>query len=214
MALPHHLSVTDLYRSSCEELGVPLAKHKVASLASCMTVLGIEIDTKASQLCLPGDKQQGLKALLVSWQQCSRWELESLVGLLNHACKVVRPGRSFLHCMIDLLHKADRGMVPRHYHHIRLNESFRSDLWWWLVLLQSMEWGFMLVASSRDTPGGPVRHIGSMGLWCLLAPILVLATLVILVTPPPNRSKGTSPNYHGGSNLGSTMGRTMHPVSL
>ena len=66
VVLPHHLSVTDLYRSSCEELGVPLAKHKVASLASCMTVLGIEIDTKAGQLCLPGDKQQRLKALLVS----------------------------------------------------------------------------------------------------------------------------------------------------
>ena len=98
--------------STCEELGVPLAKHKVAGPTSCITVLGIEIDTKASQLRLPHDKLQRLKALLVSWQHrkhCSRWELESLVGLLNHACKVVRPGRSFLRRMIDLLHKADRG---------------------------------------------------------------------------------------------------------
>ena len=122
--------------STCEELGVPLAKHKVAGPTSCLTVLGIEIDTKAGQLRLPGDKLQRLKALLVSWQirkQCSRRELESLVGLLNHACKVVRPGRSFLRRMIDLLHKADRGMAPRPHHHIRLNESFRSDLRWWLV---------------------------------------------------------------------------------
>lgn len=29
---------------------------------------------------------------------------ESLIGLLNHACKVVRPGRSFLRRMLDLLH--------------------------------------------------------------------------------------------------------------
>ena len=117
--------------STCEELGVPLAKHKVAGPASCMTVLGIEIDTEAGQLRLPGDKLQRLKALLVSWQhrkQCSRRELESLVGLLNHACKVVRPGRYFLRCMIDLLHKADRGMAPSPHHHIRLNESFRSEL--------------------------------------------------------------------------------------
>ena len=35
---------------------------------------------------------------------CSRTELESLIGLLNHACKVVRLGRSFLRRMIDLLH--------------------------------------------------------------------------------------------------------------
>lgn len=53
--------------STCEELGVPLVKHKVVSPASCMTVLGIEIDTKAGQFRLPGDKLQQLKALLVSW---------------------------------------------------------------------------------------------------------------------------------------------------
>ena len=35
--------------------------------------------------------------------------------------------------MIDLLHKADRGMAPCPHHHIRLNESFRSDLRWWLI---------------------------------------------------------------------------------
>ena len=35
--------------------------------------------------------------------------------------------------MINLLHKADRGMAPCPHHHICLNESFRSDLWWWLV---------------------------------------------------------------------------------
>ena len=33
--------------STCEELGVPLAKHKVAGPTSCITVLGIKIDTKA-----------------------------------------------------------------------------------------------------------------------------------------------------------------------
>ena len=94
---------------------MPLVKHEVAGPASCMTVLGIEIDTKTGQLRLPGDKLQQLKALLLSWQhwkQCSWRELESLVGLLNHACKVVRPGRSFLHRMIDLLRKVDRGIWP------------------------------------------------------------------------------------------------------
>jgi hypothetical protein len=60
---------------------------------------------------------------------CRRRELESLVGTLNHACKVVRCGRSFLRRMIDLLHE-----VPAHPtrpHPIRLNRDFRSDLMWW-----------------------------------------------------------------------------------
>ena len=39
---------------------------------------------------------------------CTRRELESLIGSLNHACKVVRPGRSFLRQMLDLLHRANR----------------------------------------------------------------------------------------------------------
>jgi len=41
--------------------------------------------------------------------------------------------REILHCMIDLLHKADRGMPPCYHHHIWLKGSFRSDLRWWLV---------------------------------------------------------------------------------
>ena len=47
---------------------------------------------------------------------------------INHACKVVRPGRSFLHRMNDLLH------AIHHPHNsttpIRLNNGFRSDLSW------------------------------------------------------------------------------------
>ena len=35
--------------------------------------------------------------------------------------------------MFDLLHKVDRSMAPSPHHQIRLNESFRPDLWWWLV---------------------------------------------------------------------------------
>lgn len=43
---------------------------------------------------------------------CSHRELQSLVGLLNHACKVVKPGRSFLRRMIDLLHRhGDHNMI-------------------------------------------------------------------------------------------------------
>ena len=71
-------------------------------------------------------------SLLATWgdrRACSRRELESLVGLLNHACKVVRPGCSFLRRMLDLLHST--GNRPRRSHMIRLNTGFRADLAWW-----------------------------------------------------------------------------------
>ena len=41
-----------------------------------------------------------------------RGELESLVGLLHHAAKVVAPGRSFLHGMIAFL----KGIHQRNHH--------------------------------------------------------------------------------------------------
>ena len=87
------------------ELGIPVATHKTEGPATCLVFLGIEIDT--GELRLPQDKLQRLHSLLSQWgdkRVCSRKELESLIGLLNHACKVVRTGRSFLRRMIDLLH--------------------------------------------------------------------------------------------------------------
>ena len=51
-------------------------------------------------------------------------ELQSLVGLLNHACKVVKPGRSFLRRMIALVHQGNHSII-------RLNRDFRADLAWW-----------------------------------------------------------------------------------
>jgi hypothetical protein len=94
--------------------------------------LGIEVNTLACELRLPEEKLLRLRARLEEWgdrKACQRKELESLVGLLNHACKVVRSGQSFLRRMNDLLH----GMPDssRSNHPIRLNREFRSDLAWW-----------------------------------------------------------------------------------
>ena len=93
---------------------------------------GIEVDTMAGELRLPQDKLTHLQSLLTKWKDrkvCSPRDLESLVGTLNHACRVVRAGRSFLQRMLDLLHDSPRH--PSHSHSIRLNREFRSDLQWW-----------------------------------------------------------------------------------
>jgi hypothetical protein len=83
----------------CSDLGVPLAMEKLEGPSQCMTFLGIEIDTACGQLRLPAEKLARLKALLAQWatrRSCQRRHLESLVGTLQHACQVVRPGRAFL----------------------------------------------------------------------------------------------------------------------
>lgn len=116
-------------KSRCSDLGIPLAAHKCEGPSTCVTFLGIVIDTAADELRLPAEKLEYLRGLLSDWgdrKTCSRRELESLIGYLNHACKVIRPGCSFLRSMIALLHWNENA-----YHPIRLNCQFRSDLQWW-----------------------------------------------------------------------------------
>ena len=124
----------DCIQTTCSHLNVPLAEHKVEGPATSLVFLGIEIDTMAGILRLPDGKLQRILAELERWsgrKSCRRRKLESLVGLLQHACRVVRPGRSFLRRMIDLL-----SVAQQHYHHIRLNNQFMADLLWWRTFLR------------------------------------------------------------------------------
>ena len=71
-------------------------------------------------------------------------ELESLIGHLQHAAKVVRPGRRFIHGMLSLLH-----VTQKLYHHIRLNTSFRANLRWWHTFVT--EWNGISIVK-RHSP--------------------------------------------------------------
>ena len=76
----------------CSNLGLPVAPQKTEGPSTCMPILGIEVDTQAMELRLPTDKMERLKETLQAWKikrSCTRRELESLIGLLSHACKVV-----------------------------------------------------------------------------------------------------------------------------
>ena len=124
----------DTLIATCAELGAPLVRDKQVGPCTRLTFLGIEIDTTHCILRLPADKLERLTGMLAKWtdrKACTRRELESLVGSLNHACKVVKPGRSFLRRMLDLLRWSSAGPAPQPHHRIRLNRAFRADLQWW-----------------------------------------------------------------------------------
>ena len=116
----------------CDQLNIPMAAHKREGPTTCLIFLGILIDTVAGELRLPEEKLARLRALLHQWGEkraCTRRELESLIGLLNHACKVVRPGRAFLRRLLDTLHGAEAR--PGSNGFVRLNVSCRTDIAWW-----------------------------------------------------------------------------------
>ena len=112
-------------------LRVPLAVHKAVSPIACLTFLGITIDTVANELRLLADKLERLRMLQVCWgdrKTSSQRELESLIGVPNHACKVVCPGLSFLRWILDLLKDSrPRPTRSQPVRFIRLNREFRSD---------------------------------------------------------------------------------------
>lgn len=120
----------------CKKLGLPLHPKKCEGPAVKLVILGIEMDSENQTARLPADKLDALQALITSWiprRWCNRYQLESLIGHLHHAAKVVWPGRSFIRRMIDLLN-----CFRSKDHPIRLNREFHLDLLWWHTFLA--EW--------------------------------------------------------------------------
>ena len=67
-----------------DETGLPIEPSKSVGLATTLVFLGIEIDSVREELRLPEDKLMQLKEALSHWR-----------GLLSHAAKVVKAGRTF-----------------------------------------------------------------------------------------------------------------------
>lgn len=131
-------------------LGLPF--HKCEGPTCCLIFLGIEVDTEAMELRLPQVKLDNLRSLIKLWldrKACTKHQLESLIGHLNYACKVVRPGRTFLGRLINLL-KETKAKRPRDF--IRLNQEARSDLQWWGTFLPLWNGISMLRPHKRSEP--------------------------------------------------------------
>jgi hypothetical protein len=149
---------------TCGELGVPIADDKTEGPATCITFLGIEMDTIAMVLRLPPYKLQRLQQEIQQWCQrkfCTKKELQSLAGSLQHACKVVRPGRPFTRRIYEQL--AQREDDPDHYH-IRLCKSTQADIEWWRTFLPTWNGVSMLRDYGEEAPHAEVWSDAS-GVW-------------------------------------------------
>ena len=85
------------------------------------------------QLTLPERKLCELRLLLsetTAKRSITKRDLQSLVGKLNFAARVVFGGRTFLRRMIDTVNH-----MQRPHHHVRINAPLRADLEWWKEFL-------------------------------------------------------------------------------
>ena len=124
-----------MFQQVCDELGIPLATEKIEGPSTSLTFLGILLDTSCMEARLPDDKLQRIQKEISSWlgrKKATKKEILSLVGLLQHATKVVKCGRTFISRMYWTAAR-----VRELHFYVRLNQDFRSDLHWWHTFLGS-----------------------------------------------------------------------------
>lgn len=110
-----------------------MAREKTMGPSQILSFAGIELDTCLMEARLPPDKLAKCKTQLSDFlarRRVTLKEIQSLTGLLNFACSVVRPGRAFLRRLIDIT----LGLRAPH-HRIKLNRQVKADLRIWLAFL-------------------------------------------------------------------------------
>jgi hypothetical protein len=121
----------------CERLGIPMAPKKTEGPTTCLTFLGIELDTLAMEARLPEAKLAELGLLTEVWRKKSSAtvrELQSLAGMLNFACAVVAPGRVFTRRIFARIAVQEQRASGPHQAWA-LSDEIRADLAWWRVFL-------------------------------------------------------------------------------
>ena len=83
----------DTIKEVCQHLGVLPTLEKVEGPTQSLTFLGIVLDTKNMEACLPDEKLQRIREQVVTWLiKCKATKRQ----LLQHATKVVKPGQTFV----------------------------------------------------------------------------------------------------------------------
>ncbi len=115
------------------ELGVQLHPTKRDGPAQLITFLGIGIDTVAQQIFLPADKKTKLERLcrkLLDSGGASYAQLESLVGYLVFATRVIQPGRIMTGLFWEHMRRLREARAPRRAI-FALPAMVLDDLRWW-----------------------------------------------------------------------------------
>ena len=122
------------FLSFCDECGIPMAPEKTEGPETSLAFLGITLDVPHFLAKLPDDKLRtchGLIQRAVAQRNITQKGLQSILGHLNFACRVVVPGRAFLRRIYALTHKA-----LRPYHHIKMTKAAKADLNLWSTFLK------------------------------------------------------------------------------
>ena len=125
----------DTFNEVCRQLGVPLAENKTVGPTTCITFLGLEIDTVLMLVRIPPEKLDKLKFMLdqvLSKKKMALKELESITGLMAFCSRAIISARAFIRRFYDLIASVKNG---KPYYTVRLNSEVKADARVWLNFL-------------------------------------------------------------------------------
>ncbi|MES9971263.1 MAG: reverse transcriptase domain-containing protein, partial [Candidatus Thiodiazotropha sp.] len=115
----------------CKKVGIPIKAEKTVYPTTCITFMGLELDSVKMEARLPPDKLSKARELLRKYcnkRKIRLRDLQSIIGYLSFCCNVVPPGRCFLRRLIDKTRK-----VSHPAHRVTLNSESRRDLQAWQI---------------------------------------------------------------------------------
>ena len=139
----------DRFIGLCSKIGVPIKHSKTETPRQVIVFMGLELDSVNMIARLPQDKLCRLRSLLSGCEKRRKIklrDLQSLLGLLNFCCAVVRPGRAFLRRLIDMT----KGVVKPH-HRVTFNVEGRRDLKAWQLFATHFNGKHLLLDSKWIT---------------------------------------------------------------
>ncbi len=119
-----------------QRLAIPLALHKTTGPVKCLEYLGVILDTDNMQARLPTEKVERIVELMASLQnrrKVTKRELLCIIGHLNFAMQIIKPGRAFISYLLQLAHS-----VKQLHHRVTLNQECLTDFNMWREFL--MDW--------------------------------------------------------------------------
>ena len=126
----------EVFLKVCERIKFPVSMEKTFWSNQYMTFLGLLIDTINQIICIPEEKIEKAKVMIVKLlnkksNKATVGQIQELTGFLNFLGKAVVPGRAFTRRLYSLTNNENL----RKDHHVKLTMETKADLSTWLTFL-------------------------------------------------------------------------------
>ena len=112
-----------------EDIGVPIAPEKTVSPTQVIQFLGVDLNTIDMFASIPEDKVIKFTNLIdefLAIKSVTLRKLQSLTGMLNFCCGIIRPARIFSRRLYNLT-----VAIQKSYYHVKLTLDVKIDLEAW-----------------------------------------------------------------------------------